>query len=377
MFRHRLTLFRLFGFGVRLDLSWLLIALLVTWSLAKGLFPRHYPELPGLIHWTMGVLGAIGLFASIIFHEFCHSLVARRYGLQMKGITLFIFGGIAEISEEPASPKTEFLMAGAGPVSSLVLALVFYLLWLLGKSLAWPDPAVGIVGYLTFINVLLALFNLVPAFPLDGGRILRSALWHWKGDLRRATRTATRIGSGFGMGLIFFGILNAIGGNLIGGMWYFLIGLFLRGAATNSYRQMLLQMAFAKKPVASLMDTEPDTISADISLGRLVSEHLPHHKGKIFPVVEEGRLVGCITLAQIKKVPREEWDERRVGELLQSCPENSVIDRETEVLQSLSHMNKAGINRLLVVDGRKLVGTLALSDIVEAFSVWMELENET
>jgi Zn-dependent protease/CBS domain-containing protein len=325
----------------------------------------------------MGVLGAIGLFASIIFHEFCHSLVARRYGLQMKGITLFIFGGIAEISEEPASPKTEFLMAGAGPVSSLVLALVFYLLWLLGKSLAWPDPAVGIVGYLTFINVLLALFNLVPAFPLDGGRILRSALWHWKGDLRRATRTATRIGSGFGMGLIFFGILNAIGGNLIGGMWYFLIGLFLRGAATNSYRQMLLQMAFAKKPVASLMDTEPDTISADISLGRLVSEHLPHHKGKIFPVVEEGRLVGCITLAQIKKVPREEWDERRVGELLQSCPENSVIDRETEVLQSLSHMNKAGINRLLVVDGRKLVGTLALSDIVEAFSVWMELENET
>jgi Zn-dependent protease/CBS domain-containing protein len=377
MFRHRLTLFRLFGFGVRLDLSWLVIALLVTWSLAEGFFPQHYPELTGLTHWIMGTLGALGLFASIVFHEFCHSLVARQYGLPMKGITLFIFGGIAEMSEEPENPKTEFLMAVAGPVSSLVLALVFYLLWLLGKHLAWPNAIVGIVGYLVFINILLAIFNLVPAFPLDGGRILRSALWHWKKDLRRATRSASRIGAGFGIALIVFGVLNALAGNLIGGMWYFLIGLFIRGAAKNSYRRLLLQSAFAEKQVGSLMNTEPDVISADTSLGEVVAEHLPRQKSKILPVVEDGRLIGCITLAQIKKVPREEWNERLAGEILQSCPENSVIDQETEVLKSLLHMNKTGINRLLVIDGRELVGTLSLSDIVEAFSIWRELENET
>lgn len=376
MFRHRLTLFRLFGFGVRLDLSWLLIALLVTWSLAEGFFPRQYPDLSGFAHWVMGVLGALGLFLSIIFHEFCHSLVARRYGLPMKGITLFVFGGVAEMGEEPRSPEIEFRMAAAGPVSSLLLALLFYLVWFWGKKFAWPDLANGIIGYLAFINVLLATFNLLPAFPLDGGRILRSVLWHRKGDLRHATRTATRIGSGFGVALILLGILNAFGGNLLGGMWYFLIGLFLRGAAKYSYRRLLLQSAFAEKRVDSLMNTETDAISPDLSLEVVVAEHLPRHKSRILPVVEDGQLVGCITLAQIKKIPREEWDERRAGELLQSCPENSVIDRETEVLQSLSHMKKTGINRLLVVDGRTLVGTIALADILGAFSVWLELENE-
>ena len=377
MFKHRLTLFRLFGFGVRLDLSWLLIALLITWSLAAGFFPRRYPDLSGMAHWTMGILGALGLFGSIVFHEFCHSLVARRYGLPMKGITLFVFGGIAEMSEEPDNPKTEFLMAVAGPVASVFLAFLFYMAWFWGKKFALPDLANGITGYLAFINLLLAVFNLLPAFPLDGGRILRSALWHWKGDLRSATRVATRIGSGFGVLLILFGVVNALGGNLLAGMWYFLIGLFLRGAANHSYRQLLLQAAFSEKRVDSLMNLETDVISPDLSLQEVVSDHLPRHKGKTLPVVEEGRLVGCITLAQIKSIPEKKRAERRAGDLLQSCPEDSVISHETGVLQALSHMNKTGKNNLLVVDGKKLVGTLSLSDIVEAFSNWKELESES
>jgi Zn-dependent protease len=372
-----LTLFRLFGFGVRLDLSWVVIALLITWSLAEGLFLRQYPDLSGLTHWIMGVLGAVGLFASIVFHEFCHSLVARRFGLQMKGITLFVFGGIAEMAEEPRSPKVEFLMTAAGPVSSFLLALVFYLLWLLGKNLAWADPANGIVGYLAFVNLLLAVFNLLPAFPLDGGRLLRAALWHWKGDLQQATRTATRIGAGFGIALVVFGLVNALGGNLIGGLWYFLIGLFLRGAARMSYRQLLFRLAFEGKTVSSLMDPDPDTVPADISLRRVVEKHLPRHPDKIFPVVDDGRLAGCLTIAQIKKIPRGEWGERLAGENISSCPKAAVIDPDAEVLEAMSRMKTSGLNSLLVIDGQKLVGTLALSDILGALSAWIELENQT
>ncbi len=176
MFGKRLTLFRLFGFAVQVDLSWLLIAVLVTWSLATGFFPQRYPDVSHAGYWLMGALGALGLFASIIFHEFWHSLVARRYGLHIRGITLFVFGGISEMSEEPENPKTEFLMAAAGPISSIVLAMFCYLIYLWGKHGGWAEMLTGVLGYLDFINGLLAAFNLVPAFPLDGGRILRSAL---------------------------------------------------------------------------------------------------------------------------------------------------------------------------------------------------------
>lgn len=376
MFEHRLTLFRLFGFGVRLDLSWLILALLVTWSLAEGLFPQQYPELSGLVHWLMGVLGAIGLFASIVFHEFCHSLVARHYGLPMKGITLFIFGGIAEMGEEPRNPKTEFLMAVAGPVASLALALILYLAWVLGKQLALGDLINGITGYLAFINLLLALFNLLPAFPLDGGRILRSALWHWRGDLRRATRSASRIGSGFGVVLILFGLLNAFGGNLIGGLWYLLIGLFLRGAARMSYRQLLLRQAFEGQQVARLMNPAPVQVSPELSLRTLVEEHLSRHLDKTLPVVEDGQLIGCVTIARIKQFRRDDRAYHQVREILQPCPQSALVKPDTAVLRALARMKALDRNHLLVVEDGKLVGSLALADILGAFSAWTELENE-
>jgi Zn-dependent protease len=377
VFEHRWTLFNLFGFGVRVDLSWLILALLVTWSLAKGLFPHQYPELSVATYWLMGVLGALGLFVSIVFHEFCHSLVARRYGLPMKGITLFVFGGIAEMGEEPRTPKIEFLMAAAGPVASFLLALLFYLVWTLGNNLAWSDLANGITGYLAFINVLLAVFNLLPAFPLDGGRILRSALWQWQGDLRRATRSASRIGAGFGVALMLFGLFNAFGGNLIGGLWYFLIGLFLRGAARMTYQQLLLRLAFEGQSITHLMNPAPVQVSPDISLRELIEDHLPRHLGKTFPVVEQGWLIGCAPLARIKQFRREDWAEHQVREILQPCPETTLIKPDADVLQALSHMQKLNLKHLLVVDDQKLLGSLALADILSAYAAWMELESET
>jgi Zn-dependent protease len=238
MFGNRVKLFELFGFSVHLDTSWVVIALLVTWSLATGYLPDRFAGFSPLTYWIMGVIGAAGLFLSIVFHEFCHSLVARSYGMEMKGITLFLFGGIAEMGSEPSRPKVEFLMALAGPVSSIVLGFFFYGLLLLLTAAGLPPVFAGIFGYLAFINWLIAGFNLLPAFPLDGGRILRSALWQWKKDFLWSTHIVSWLGAGFGIVLMALGVVSFLAGFPIVGMWYFLIGLFLHRAARHSYRKM-------------------------------------------------------------------------------------------------------------------------------------------
>ncbi|MCK5276199.1 MAG: site-2 protease family protein, partial [Alphaproteobacteria bacterium] len=217
MFGRGIPLFRILGFQVKLDASWLILAVLVTWSLAAGYFPARYEGLSGPTYLWMGVAGALGLFASIVFHELSHSLVARRYGMQIRGITLFIFGGVAEMEDEPPTAKAEFLMAIAGPIASAVLSVSFNILGDFGVRMGMAAPVPAVLGYLSFINMLLAAFNLVPAFPLDGGRMLRAVLWGWKGDLRWATRIAANAGASFGFALIAFGLFNIITGNLIGG----------------------------------------------------------------------------------------------------------------------------------------------------------------
>src|SRR4030067_3422695 len=210
MFGKRVTLFKLLGFQVRIDLSWLILVVLLTWSLAHGYFPFQYKNLPNAIYWWMGAAGTVGLFVSIIFHELCHSLVARRFGLPMRGITLFIFGGVAEMDEEPPSAKAEFLMAVAGPISSVLLGGIFYAMYLFTYKTGWPILVFAVLNYLAILNWLLAGFNLLPAYPLDGGRVLRSALWEWKKNIRWATRIASQIGAGFGIALIVFGVLNIV-----------------------------------------------------------------------------------------------------------------------------------------------------------------------
>ena len=235
-FGRRMTLFTLLGFRVQLDMSWLFLALLVTWSLAKGFFPIEAPGLPAATYWWMGIAGTIGLLFSLVLHELSHSLVARRYGMTIRGITLFIFGGVAELADEPPSAKAELWTALAGPAMSLLIAVLFTAIGGLGGESRWPPPAVGVAAYLGTINFALAGFNLVPAYPLDGGRVLRAALWRWKGDLHWATRQASRVGGGFAFLLMAAGALQLINGNFIGGVWWFLIGLFLRNASTSYTR---------------------------------------------------------------------------------------------------------------------------------------------
>lgn len=370
----KVKLFELLGFRVQADISWTFLALLVAWSLAQGFFPARYEDLSTATYWWMGVAGVIGLFFSIVFHELSHSLVARHYGLRIGGITLFIFGGVAEMEEEPANPKTEALMAIAGPIASGLLAGGFYIVFLWGETLDFPAPFLGVVHYLALINGLLALFNLVPAFPLDGGRVLRAALWHRKGDLRWATRIASRVGTGFGFLLIALGVLNVLTGNFVGGMWWFLIGVFLRGAAAASYYQLMSRSAFAGQPVRRFMTGDPVTVGTQITVRRLIEDYVYKYHHDIFPVTEDSRLVGCVTIGQIKAVPRERWDLVTTGVIMIPCSEENVIDADADSEKALSLMQRSGNSRLMVVHEGRLVGIIALKDLLELLALRMDLE---
>jgi Zn-dependent protease/CBS domain-containing protein len=376
MFGKRVTLFKLLGFEIRLDMSWIFIAVLITWTLAGGYFPYRNPGLAPLTYWLMGAVGALGLFVSIILHELSHSLVARSYGMPMKGITLFLFGGVAEMGDEPSSPKVEFLMSIVGPLSSIAIGFAFYGLFVLGTHGLWPVPVTAVLEYLAAINVLLACFNLIPAFPLDGGRILRSILWKLRNDMRWATRISSRIGSGFGILFFAFAIYNILTGNFIGGIWWFLIGMFLRMAAQTSYQQLLLRRALEGEPIRRFMKTDPVTVSPSISIQEFVDDYVYRYHYDMFPVAEGGRLLGCIATRNVKEISRAAWKDTNVRDRMTNvCAENS-LSPDTDSVDALAAMKRTGNTRLMVTDGERLIGILALKDLLEFFSLKVELEGE-
>ena len=376
MFGKRIPLFKLFGFKVNVDASWLILAVLVTWSLAKGLFPYYFTGFSDGTYWWMGIAGALGLFMSIIFHEFCHSLVARQFGLPMKGITLFIFGGVAEMESEPQSPKAEFLMAIAGPLSSVLLGGIFYLVHIVAISAGWSSPVNGVLLYLMIINLILAGFNLLPAFPLDGGRVLRSILWSVKGNLRWATRIASGLGSAIGIFMIIFGVLSFIAGSFIGGIWYFLIGLFIRQASKMSYSQLVMRNALAGEQVQHFMKTDPITVSSSLPVDQLVSDYFYKFHYKMFPVSDGNGLLGGVTSKQVKELAREDWNRRTVRDVLIPCSEENSVSSHTDAMQALSLMNRTGNSRLMVVENNRLLGIVTLKDMLKFLSLKIDLESE-
>jgi Zn-dependent protease/predicted transcriptional regulator len=375
MFLHRVKLFTLAGFTVWVDASWLIFAMLIAWTLATGVFPSYVAGAAPATYWWMAVAGTIGLFFSIVLHELSHSLVARRFALPINGITLFIFGGVAELDAEPGSAKAEFLMAVAGPVASMVLGTIALALAALAAAL--PAPVGGVLSYLGYINWMLALFNLVPAFPLDGGRMLRAALWGWKQDLRWATNIASGAGALFGVLLILGGIFEVVAtGNFIGGVWLFLIGMFLHGAAGAARQQMLVRQVFAGHRVADFMNPRPITVEADLSLRRLVDDYFYRHPHKMFPVLGGGRLLGCVTAARVRQSDPAEWERLAVRDILERSTAENTVSSDTDALAALSKMQRAGNSRLLVVDRGALVGILSLKDMLQHLSLRQELGDE-
>jgi len=376
MFGKKIHLFTLFGFKVGVDFSWVFLAVLITWSLAESWFPARSKGMSAPTYWLMGAAGALGLFGSIIFHEFCHSIVARQFGLAMKGITLFIFGGVAEMQEEPKSAKVEFLMAAAGPLSSAGLAAAFYLLYTAGENIGWPESVNGVLEYLAWLNIILAAFNLVPAFPLDGGRVLRSILWAARGNLRWATRVASRLGSAFGLFLMVVGVVSFVTGYIVAGVWYFLIGMFIRGASQMSYRQLLVRGALAGEQVGGFMESAPVTAPSLISIEDLVDEYFYRYHYKMFPVCDGDNLLGCVTTRQVKEVPRQQWSSRTVADIVRPCMKENTVSASTDALQALAIMNRTGNSRLMVVEDGRLVGIITLKDLLRFLALKMDLEGD-
>ncbi len=365
----RIHLLRFFGISIGFDLSWLIIAVLVTGSLATGEFPQQMPDIAPMTAWAMAVVGTIGLFGSVLLHELAHALVARQYGVATRRITLFIFGGVAELEDEPPTPVAEFVIAIAGPVASFGLALLGSLAVGLVLALSGSIPLSMAIVWVSRMNLMLAVFNLLPAFPLDGGRVLRSALWWWRKDLLAATRVSSMLGQVLAFGLIGLGILRILATGFLGaGIWFCLIGLFVRNAAKSSYQQAIWRQVLAGEPVSEFMSRDPVVVPRHISIAELMESYAEGHKLSSFPVVDDRRLVGLVTTQSAHHLPRSEWERQSVGTLTQPCSTANTVDPDTDALDALGRMRRAGLARLLVVDRGDLVGTLTLSDLLRGLA---------
>jgi Zn-dependent protease/CBS domain-containing protein len=381
MFGNRWQLIRLAGIPISVDASWLIILALLTLSLASGFptilhnyFPSTQHELPSYVYWIMGLITALAFFGCILLHELGHAIVARARGMPIRGITLFLFGGVAELGGEPPSAATEFLMAVAGPAVSIVLAIAFALVAIFGASANWPYEVVAILGCLAAINGFVLAFNLIPAFPLDGGRVLRSIFWGVSGDLAGATYWASLFGRGFAWIFIALGVLQFFHGEWLGGIWIGMIGLFLNSAAQSGYQQVVVRQALEGEPVRRFVQTEPIVVEPTLDLQHWVDEYVYRYHHRAFPVVSNGRLEGIISTRVLNAIPHSRWADHTVGEVMTHDLKSIAIDADADAMKALSKMQQAESSRLLVVDHDHLLGIVTIKDLLQLLNLKLELE---
>ena len=378
MFGSRWRIFRIFGIPIGVDASWLIILALITWTLSRY-FGGTLPGVPTSDRWLLGLVTAVAFFICVVLHELGHSLVARSVGMNIRGITLFLFGGVAELTDEPPSAKSEFLMAIAGPLVSGILAGLFWFLAAFGDAAGWPRTAVVPLHYLGFINLTILIFNLLPAFPLDGGRVFRSILWGAMGNLRRATQVAALVGRGFGWFLIGLGVLGLISGPefWMAGIWMALIGLFLSNAASSSYQQVVIRQALAGEPVARFMNRQPITVLPDVDLRTWVEDYVYRYHRKTFPVVtEDGHLVGMIATRALADIPRADWSQHTVNEVMRRDLGPVSIAPSDDALHAMEKMQRSASSRLVAVQDGRLVGIVSLKDLMRFLHLKLDLGDE-
>jgi Zn-dependent protease len=366
----------LFGVPVRLHFTLILAVLLIAWTLAAGFMPAEYPGLSSIQYWVIGIIGAIGLFTSVLIHELAHSYVAKKNGLPVKRIVLFIFGGVSEIEEEPKDPRLEFKMAVVGPASSLAIGVVLFLAWYLLNTFGLSPLIIAPMEYIGEINLLLGGFNLLPAFPIDGGRVLRAVLWKRKNDFIGATKTATRVGIAFSYLFMFGGLALIFFGPLINGLWFVLIGWFLKNGAESSLNQTVVSEALAGVSIRDIMTRNVHTVDPDTSVKDVMETHFLQYKHGGFPVEKDSKLLGLITLEDIRKSPREKWQETKVGDVMTSCEKLKCASPDELAVDALMKMSKQDIGRLPVQEDGKLVGIVTRSDILHAIRVRTELKSK-
>jgi len=367
MIRSNVQLFRLWGIPVELNLSWLFVLALMTWSFATGWYADVLPDGSKQELWLLGFLTAIMLFVSILLHEFSHSLVASRNGLPIRRITLFLFGGVAQMERDVDNPILELKMAAAGPAMSVVLAGVFFALSRLvsGHRLIFP-----LLQNLAYINLIVLVFNMVPGFPLDGGRILRAAIWKKTGNLQKATRIASNVGNIFAIILMIYGVFNFFVGQFVGGLWLIFIGYFLRQAAQSGYLLVTLRQTLGSLRVSDVMRAPVVTVDSSLNLRRLVDEYFLKLHYSSFPVLENGALVGMVSLKDVKQVEMGEWERSTVGDVADREVARHALRPENPAETLLHLIMKKGYGRLPVIDNdRKVVGIVSRRDLMETIKM--------
>jgi Zn-dependent protease len=363
MFSNAIKLFSLNRFDIKLDPSWFIIASLVTWSLSQQYFPGVLTGQTKATYLLMAVIGMTGLFGSLLLHELGHSVVARHQGVPIKSITLFIFGGMAEMAAEPATARDEFVIALAGPVVSLCLAAGFWIAAHLAALGSAAPAFVEVISYLAFINLVLALFNLVPAFPLDGGRILRAYLWHRTGNALTATRTATRGGVFFAYALMGFGVLALFQGAIVAGIWQLLIGAFVLVAARASYAAQRVRTVFNDTLVSALMTPDHITVSPEMPLYEFVHHVMLPHRISFAPVLEGDVLLGHIDQSVLSHIDRENWSTTRVGDVFVGLDDAAMITPDLGVPALLERIAQTNRRKFMVVKDHQLLGVITLADL--------------
>jgi len=365
-----LRIARIAGIDIGIHYTWIIIFILIAWSLAMGYFPAEYPGWEGFIYWVTAIVAALLLFISVLVHELAHSLMAMSRGVPVKSITLFLLGGVSNLEAEPEKPGVEFAIAIVGPITSVALAGLFWALDLTGLAVAGPVKAT--VVYMIEINVLLAAFNILPGFPLDGGRVLRAILWGATGDLRKATSIAAAIGQVFGWVMIALGIFWALTDNIMGGVWLIFIGWFLNSAAEASKQEVELRAIWLNVRVASVMNDRPETIGGSSNVEALVNDIYVKKGSRWAAVVDEGKLLGIVTLADIKKLAPAAWRTTTVSSVMTPQPLKTITPGD-DMKTAVRLMAENGLNQLPVVVEDRLVGMLNRADIIRYVQVHHEL----
>jgi len=369
MFKHAVNILEIAGFKIRIDPSWLLIAALIVWSLSAAYFPHELPGYSPYYYVALAVIAMLGLFASLILHELSHSLVARRFGLRVGGITLFVFGGVAELEQEPESPKSELWIALAGPAMSLLLAGLFLIASIMLNGSGISKPLEIVFTYLALINFILAVFNLVPAFPLDGGRVLRALLWQYKNDLLWATRIASGFGTVFGIFLIVTGVLSMFSSSSTTGLWQVLIGFFVVNASRSSYRQLMIKTALQDHTVRNLMSSTPQVANASDTVQKTVDELMLRYHKSFIPVMIGNRLVGYVDTTAVNGVARENWPTTRLSEILVPSNPDNTVPTDMPMEELFEKMARSGQRKMLVGQDGKLEGVISLSDLMSYLAI--------
>jgi Zn-dependent protease len=385
--RGNIYLGRLIGIPFYLHWSWFLALFLIAWTLGGQFFPDLIPDLRGEPGWSwgLGLVAALGLFLSILLHELGHAVVARRLDIPVRSIRLFIFGGVAELGGEPRKPSHEIGMALGGPAVTVILILLYAIGWNLliavggvGMDLErmeftggswWAVTSAAVLLCLTAINIAVLVFNLIPAFPLDGGRVFRGILWSATGSYLRGTQIAGAFGVGFGWLLFLWGFYNAFYGDLIGAVWMFFLGMFLQNAAQSSVTYAQMQELLAGVRVREMMRTQPVALDADLTLNEVLDHYFLRYPYKAYPVVENGRPVGVLTLRMLQEVDRQEWPVLRARDLVERREPTPILHPDEPVLNALRKMSESEQSRLPVVDNGQLVGLLCRRDIMAFLEV--------